>query len=280
VNLALILQPFARLFLVGGSLTVIASILASFGHLSWYLDLLSHFRVQYFFLLLVASTFFILYRRLWIALLFITVCLANLIPVVPLHLKPPSPEGEYGGKIRIMLINVNTQQGNPDKVLQIVSKLNPDILVLQEISEQWVEQLAGLKDHYPENIIDPRDDNFGIGLFSKFHLQSSDILTIGSADIPSITAQLVTPFGKISILAAHPLPPVGKEYWEHRNNQLEALVGHATQNECTILIGDLNTTPWNHFLNASSDSPVSPIVHRDMKYNPPGQVQTPSYGYH
>jgi endonuclease/exonuclease/phosphatase (EEP) superfamily protein YafD len=92
----------------------------------------------------------------------------------------------------------------------------------------------------------PREDNFGIGLLSKLPLAESEIVHIGSADVPSVLATVSTGDTNLRVLATHPLPPVGREYARRRSEQLDRLPDFVRSPLPVLLLGDLSVTPWNH----------------------------------
>jgi len=141
---------------------------------------------------------------------------------------------------------VNTRLGNPDLVKTTIQHYDPDILVLEEINSQWVSDLQCLAKSRPHSCIQAREDNFGIGLFSKLPLVESEIVYIGDAEVPSIIAKVDSGSGTLSVIATHPLPPGGASYSRWRNNQLAAIPDHIASHSPVILLGDLNVTPWNH----------------------------------
>lgn len=122
------------------------------------------------------------------------------------------------------------------------------ILVLEEISAEWISDLRTLTNVYPHSITQPRDDNFGIGVFSKLPLVEGEVCYIGSAGVPSIVATVDAGHSTFRLLATHPLPPGGREYSRRRDEQLELLPDYIQSPLPVLLLGDLNVTPWSfHF---------------------------------
>lgn len=74
---------------------------------------------------------------------------------------------------------------------------------------------------------------------------------VGTGEVPSILATVETGGAGGSALravATHPLPPAGREYSRWRNEQRDALATYGQSSQPVLLLGDLNTTPWNcHF---------------------------------
>ena len=126
----------------------------------------------------------------------------------------------------------------------------------------------------------PREDIFGIALYSKLPIVQSDIRYIGDAEVPSIVAELETPEGRLTLIATHPVPPVGAEYSRLRNGQLERLAELVARTSPPVLaLGDFNATPWcPHFqrLLARSglrdSSPGRGILPTWPTYVPPLQI--------
>ncbi|MCX6996820.1 MAG: endonuclease/exonuclease/phosphatase family protein [Kiritimatiellaeota bacterium] len=225
-----------------------ASLLGFLGSCHWLLDLCSHFRVQYFLGLGVTALLLLMLRQRRAAAVFGALALVNLSMVLPLYFgKKPTPAAG-GIPVRAMLINVNTRLGKAADVSAAIRRFNPDFVVLEEVSVPWLSDLKPVLAGYRYSVCEPRADNFGIALFSKFPCTRSRVAYIGDADIPSIIAEIETPRGWCTVLATHPLPPRSREYSGFRNGQLAALprwVRRATSP--VLLLGDLNTTPWNYY---------------------------------
>jgi endonuclease/exonuclease/phosphatase (EEP) superfamily protein YafD len=216
------------------------------GRFSWFLDLFSHFRVQYLIALSILGVLFLLGRRRRTAAVFIAFACINLGMVLPLYFDGQATTPEAAPILRAMLLNVNTRLGDAARVKQVIQELDPDILVLEEISSQWVLDLQWLANSYSHSRVQPREDNFGIGLFSKFPLVESEIVYIGDAQVPSIAATIDTGREKLRVIATHPLPPAGGQYSRWRNDQLNRLPDYVRSSLPLILLGDLNVTPWNY----------------------------------
>lgn len=224
------------------------TVLGCLGRYWWLTDLFSHFRVQYAIGLFLLSALFFINRRIITAILFLAFSLSNMCIIVPLYMGGTGKEEKSENTFRAVLINVNTQNTNTGRVCKYILEVNPDILVLEEINSRWVEALKTIESSYPYSLSQPREDNFGIGLFSKWPLANEQVTYIGKAGVPSITATVrVNRNNDINIIATHPLPPVGTTYSQLRNEQLQLIPEYVSSDTPVILFGDLNTTPWNYF---------------------------------
>lgn len=245
---------------IGGILDVagigltVATLLGFLGGLFWFFDLFSHFRVQYMQIGLVLIGLALWKRLNKRAVALILLACLNYAFVLPLYFGKPAPVNEK--PIRAMLMNLNASNGHTGQVLESIRTANPDLLLLEEVTPKWAAELAVLENDYKYRIAEPQEGCFGIMLLSKYPLKNGRVVEIGSAGVPSITADVYFPRGEVSIVGTHPVPPVGGEYSTHRNNQLAALPAIVkAQKNPALLMGDLNTTPWSpHFTRLVRDS--------------------------
>jgi endonuclease/exonuclease/phosphatase (EEP) superfamily protein YafD len=236
-----------RLLSAAGIIATIATILGVFGSLSWFFDLFSHFRVQYMFGLLVVGILLWIARNRKTAGIFLCFAVVNMAVVFPFYFGRQSIDPKKA-PLRAMLLNVNTSLGDAARVRAVVEAETPDFLVLEEINARWLADLAWLTNTYPHRLVQPREDNFGIALYSKLPLQDGRIIDIGEAGVPSIIATVQTEKTNLLVVATHPLPPFGYNYSRLRNEQLEQLPKYLRSPHPILLLGDLNATPWNtHF---------------------------------
>lgn len=231
-----------------GAVAGTATILGFFGSRYWFFDICSHFRVQYGLALGLAALLLLIPRQRKMAAILGFLAAVNLSLVVPLFVSSPTANSANGTVIRAMLFNVNTHQGDPARVRQAVLDANPDILVLEEVSRSWLNELAPVLMTYSYSREAPADDNFGIALYSRLPFKRAEIAYIGEADVPSIMADVDSPDGVFTILATHPLPPAGPEYSRLRNNQLGELALTVRKIKTPVLLmGDLNMSPWSPY---------------------------------
>ena len=231
---------------VAGILACVPTLLGFLGRFAWHLDLFSHFRVQYLLGLSLFGVLFLMARRWKAAAAFFAFAGINLAFLAPLYFGGRTIKTEEADPVRVMLINVNTSFGDPARVKQVVQEADPDILVLEEISSRWVRELEWLADSHPHSCVRSREDNFGIGLFSKLPIAESEVVEIGGAGVPSIVASVEAGPEILQVIATHPLPPGSAEYSWRRNEQLDALPDYVDSSFPAIVLGDLNTTPWNY----------------------------------
>lgn len=234
------------LLTAAGVVACSATVFGFLGRFSWFLDLFSHFRIQYLCGLSILGVLLLASKHRRTATVFILFAGINLGILLPFYFGRQVAAHEGAHSLRAMLLNVNTRLGDAERVKHVIQKFDPDIIVLEEISSQWIRDLQWLAASYPHSCVQPREDNFGIGLFSKLPLEESEIVYIGEARVPSIVATLDTGPRKLVVIATHPLPPVGANYSRLRNDQLARIPDYVEPGSTVLLLGDLNVTPWNY----------------------------------
>jgi endonuclease/exonuclease/phosphatase (EEP) superfamily protein YafD len=210
------------------------------------LELLSHFRLQYFLLSLVLLVPLLLTRRRT-AILIALFCVALLsTPILPWY--NPFNRSAAAGELRVLTANINTQNRSYEKVLTMVREENPDIAVFLEVDDTWVAQLQSLKDILPYDFGQANPYNFGIAVYSRLPLDNAAIDFFGTERNPSILANLAVEGKPISLIAAHPFPPVRRSFFHARNLQLDRIDQYVQQLETPVLLlGDLNITMWSPY---------------------------------
>ena len=222
-----------------------ATALGFLGRFWWFADLFSHFRIQYLIGLAVAGAVMLFGRQLKTATGFFAFAAANLACVAPLYFGADA-NGAASPALRLVLLNVNSDSGDPARVREAIAALDPDVVALKEVNGRWMDALEPLLEEYPHVLAEPREDNFGIALFSKLPLVRPRVAEIGAAGVPSLIASVPAGSVLLDIVATHPLPPYGAEYSALRDEQLARLAEAVDPSRPVVLLGDLNTTPWNY----------------------------------
>jgi endonuclease/exonuclease/phosphatase family metal-dependent hydrolase len=137
------------------------------------------------------------------------------------------------------------------------------VLVFQEVNDGWMASLADLERDYPHTVGVPRQDAFGIAVFSRVPLLEADVRYLGAAGRPSVALEVSLGGTPVSIVTTHPPHPLRPRTFALRNDQLGAvadLAGDRTQP--LVLIGDLNVTMWSPwFRRLRSESQLSNARH-------------------
>ena len=226
------------------------TLLGFMGGSGWVFDLMSHFRMQYLALAVILFAVAAVCIRSWLLVLACLVpLLINATCVAPLFLPRAMPAGGGGTTPSFTLLHMNVLGHNSgyEHALKRIRETAPDLILIEELTDHWLEQLqAGLPPAYAHSLLKPRRDNFGIGLFSKKPLLEAEVLELGSAGVPTLQARFMLNGATISLLATHPVPPIGARMTRLRNEQLQALSAHIRGvSGPLLLVGDLNASRWS-----------------------------------
>ncbi len=148
--------------------------------------------------------------------------------------------------IRVATINVYTSNQNSQAVLELIAREQPEILVLVETDRRWLNSLSPLEMYYPHRISHPRDDNFGLAIYSRIPFINAHIRQFTSADIPSLVCSFHMNGRVVTVVATHPLPPVNIDYQVLRDQQLQSLAQFIHDRQGPLIVaGDLNLTMFS-----------------------------------
>lgn len=228
--------------------TFLLSVLGLFSNEHLIFELASHFRVHYVIAACIASILFLNCRAHLLAFLSIVLLVLNMAFVFPWYfgIKETASKDD----MKLLLSNVLTSNRNYGNFISLIQKENPDIIVVMEINKNWVNALDLLKKEYMYSSLAPRADNFGIGVYSKLPITMESIKYFGASGVPSIVLSLDTGEAALTLVATHPLPPIGDSYFKSRNMQLFHVAKEIEKiNGPLILAGDLNTTMWSSYYN-------------------------------
>lgn len=249
-------RRLALALISAAALVVCLFTLAGFAaRIHWRCEQLSHFRVQYFWLLLVGSLVMIGCGRRYRSLLFGTMAAINLATIAPIYLPAswihpavPARSTENSARLRLLTFNSLASNRHHQQVLQYILSQSPDIVIVQEVTPAWSEALDGLRPQFPYQHHVPRDDNFGIAILSQIPWQSVKVEPFPGAFVPSIVARFKQDDANWIVVGTHPVPPSSAWTSQSRNEQLAALAELVRQqSEPVILAGDLNVTSWSPY---------------------------------
>jgi endonuclease/exonuclease/phosphatase (EEP) superfamily protein YafD len=161
----------------------------------------------------------------------------------------PAPEGNSAKRVSIITANVLTPNRNARKLLALVGKYQPDVLVTLESDQWWQDQLDVLEKEMPHAIKCPLDNLYGMHVYSRLPLEETEIAYLVQDDIPSMHALLRLRTGDaVRIHFLHPAPPSPTENPESSERDAELVIvarSVADDHRPIIVTGDLNDVAWS-----------------------------------
>jgi endonuclease/exonuclease/phosphatase (EEP) superfamily protein YafD len=222
------------------ALAGLGGILGSLGHLAWWLELFSHFRLQYAALLAVSGAGLLFLGRPVIALASIALAAANALPMLHYYAAPPSSQGS-GPEIRAVLANVFFRNGNHEGLLAYVRRVKPDLAVFLEVTPEWRDALRSLADALPYQA-------YAGELFvaSRQPLRGLHALPISPGATLAVAFAIDVSGSPVTVIGAHANWPLGAAIAASRDHELASLaeIAQSTRGPL-LLLGDFNTTAFS-----------------------------------
>jgi len=207
----------------------------------WGLQLFSHFLFQYTWLFILFGMLFFIFKKKVFAILSILFAIILLTNIWPAE---SNTEGKSQANTSLSILSINLLSSNTDadKVNQRIAEKDADILLLIEYTSFW-NRHASVK-LYPYSIVQVREDNFGIGLFSKYPLTNQEIIDFTNTRFPMTSAEITIKNQKIEILGVHYENPIGQRQTDIQKFQIQETIAFAQGKDNFIIVGDFNLTPY------------------------------------
>ncbi len=173
----------------------------------------------------------------------------RILPFTPLWPKEVHKATDASAPVIAMVVS-NVQMENRDvaALADFIDAQEPDLVLLLECDDWWVEQLTRELVDYPHSVLNPRDDTYGMALYSKLELVQPHVRFISGDESPSIHTGVRLKNGDLfRIHGLHP-PPVTKyaQRSTDRDAELTALGHELTQDVLPCIVaGDINDVAWS-----------------------------------
>ena len=119
-----------------------------------------------------------------------------------------------------------------------------------ETDKHWEKSLSVLEKDRPYTLRCPKDNLYGMHLYSRLPLHDGEIRYLIEDDVPSVRTEVELPSGeRFTFYGLHPRPPAPKENETsiERDAELIVVAKEVEQlNGAVIVAGDLNDVAWSH----------------------------------
>lgn len=248
---------FGLLAIVSLSATLIPMIPSK----EWYIRIFDYPRLQTFVIAVLAIVWYSMfyfkrgkkgYAFVFMFLVVIVIQGYKAWPYTPLGHKQvlwSEREGQDTTTIRLLICNVLQTNTAHDKVITMINKHKPDILITTESDSVWQNELSVVEDEFPYRIPVPQSNTYGMHLYSRFPLEEKNVRYMVEADIPSIRTKVKLPSGEwITLFIVHPRPPAPGEATDTRERDAEIIrvaKEARVEKEGVIVAGDFNDVAWS-----------------------------------
>ncbi|MGK0480667.1 MAG: endonuclease/exonuclease/phosphatase (EEP) superfamily protein YafD [Planctomycetota bacterium] len=219
----------------------------------WALDLLNHFYAQYAVIGLLGAAVGLALRARLATVGFIASFGLAAFQLMPFFMEPPLREpapagGEGTVELRVLALNVLSENHDYQRVSDWIISEDADVLVLQETHRLWVDQMeASLGDYTRLETATVREDNFGLSIYVRRTVEVGPIEVLQDpASVPWIDVELTHGGRAFHLVAIHTVPPLGQKAARDRRTHLEAMADRVEATEGPVVVaGDLNATIWS-----------------------------------
>lgn len=235
------------LSVVALGITALALVSTRYGW-SIYLEILSHFQVQYLGVVLGLLGLTLLLRVRTSSLVVLACCIVLAAQVLPWYWPPQRLLPRPQANLRVLVANINAQNQQHEKVISLIQKEQPDVAVFMEVNAVWEEQFRAFQDQLPHVYGRSNPYNLGLLVYSRQPLIAPRIEYFGVDKNVSVVSQMEVQGQRLTLVATHPFPPAKNRSFHQRNQQLDQIGQFIkTVRGPVVMVGDLNLSQWSPY---------------------------------
>ena len=202
-------------------------------------------------LVLVAALFMSGLGRLLIPTLMIFACVYQLWrirPYTPFHRVEMELAQHGPDEIKFLSSNVLMENTRYDLLLNVIETLDPDVLLLMETDQTWIDRLEPVLARYSTVLREPRSDHYGMLFATRLGVDEARIVHLTPDNTPSVFAQMKGHDGTtFRFVGLHPRPPVPGQDTQERDAQIYYAARFAAQSGVPLIAaGDFNDVAWSN----------------------------------
>ena len=178
-----------------------------------------------------------------------------LLPYAPLAPRPvpdatAAQAADTTARLRLLEANVYMKNRRADLLLARVQEEQPDVVLALETDAWWVRALQPLRRQYPYYVELPRNNTYGLVLYSRLPLIEPRVRNLQQPNVPAVITGLRLPNGRtVRFFGVHPTPPIPDNYPNSVGMADVALVkvGELVQQHPgpALVLGDFNDVSWS-----------------------------------
>lgn len=164
----------------------------------------------------------------------------------------PGLRGEDGASgdatLRVASLNVYFKSERYADAAAFLLGSEAEVLVLLEVTPEWVDQIEILRARWPHVVAEPRETSSGIMLLSRLPIERHEVIDLTGAGRVTLKVTVRSADGPVTLIAFHPSPPTTPGRARRRNDEMRAvalIARSAALEGPTLLVGDFNCTPWS-----------------------------------
>jgi endonuclease/exonuclease/phosphatase (EEP) superfamily protein YafD len=221
----------------------LATVLAGLAPFGWLFELFSHFRVQYAVVAALLVLLLAWQRRPALTGVALVLTLWHVMPGVQRAMAEAPGAACEAPPFTVATANLLYTNPRREPFLDWLERYSPDLIVVQEVTPDWVPALRGLG-AYPHQYVLPRTDPYGIGILSRWPLESVTQVDLAEDGIPALVGIAEIHGKRIRVLGMHTRWPVLPHLARSRDTALQHAAELVRGEDLPVVtLGDLNLTP-------------------------------------
>ena len=156
---------------------------------------------------------------------------------------------EESRSISVLIANVLMTNKNIMALQTFINNESPDVVLTLETNQFWQDGLETIENCYPYRVAIPKENLYGMHMYSKLPLSHETIRYLIEDEVPSIRVDITLRNNEtIQFYALHPAPPSPTENEKsiERDAELVTVAKEIAGGTMpTIVTGDLNDVAWS-----------------------------------
>ena len=160
---------------------------------------------------------------------------------------PSASRDRASHSVSFLISNVYMENRESGPLLAALREKDPDVVIVVETDEWWLEQLSTLETGYPELVKVPQDNTYGMAVYTRLPVEHCEVRFLTDPGVPSVFMTVRLADVLVDIHAVHPRPPTVGRDTTPRDRELDVIAGLVKSSaNPSIVAGDLNDVAWSH----------------------------------
>lgn len=150
-------------------------------------------------------------------------------------------------KIKLLAANVLQENSDKDRLVEIIARDDPDVMLLMETDQDWLDALQSTLDRYQTVLTYPLANHYGMIFATRLTAPKAEFMFLSDDNTPTLRAELLGPNGTgFNFIGLHPRPPVPGNDTRLRDQQIKTAAFMSNEaNWPTVCMGDFNDVAWS-----------------------------------
>lgn len=153
--------------------------------------------------------------------------------------------------VRLLIANVYMYNRQANAFLDIAQQADPDMILVMETDQWWVDALQPLRRQYEYYHAYPDSNTYGMVLYSRYRMVDMQTRFLQHDSVPSFHGEVQLPNEQTFLFhGVHPVPPIHSQHPDNEGEKEVELikVGQmvAQEHQPIVVAGDFNDVAWSH----------------------------------